>query len=469
MIKKAVPILMACLLVLPQLGCATDDKARGIQQKVGLVKSGFQKIQQAGGDPRPIAAQMQQVKRMLDGKDIDGANAKLDDILVQIDTMLENSGPAPANVDKPVVSPGSEALYENIVKLDASNLNLIRLPGYGNEGIFDPSITYDPQTGKVWMTFSSVNTDRQNDKINIATGLAYSGDKGKTWQGYGTINESVDITIPANTGPNKDRKSIAANWRNEVSAITYDPGAPASERWKVVWHHYLGIGKKRYFQHSWIALKTAATPEGPWSSERKLFIGKGYQSFQDDFASAPEVAIHELDRAVNHCVGFSEPGLMATADALYMSLQCGVAPNVGGKAKIFLLQFDHRSEKWRYLGDLVTEDDAKRYNFGEITGSELFMKNSTPYLIVTVTAQGRTMGIPHLGCMAIEIEELQTARLARGKDGSLNAKKYLTASDGTHGGLCTFVPEAIGSGVIYGLNTPGQDRWWELYTTGVSF
>ena len=62
------------------------------------------------------------------------------------------------------------------------------------------------------------------------------------------------------------------SWNNEVSSLVFDPGAPARERWKLFWHHFLLVGNAGQYANGWIGYKAAATPRDLLSApEVKLF------------------------------------------------------------------------------------------------------------------------------------------------------------------------------------------------------
>jgi len=112
----------------------------------------------------------------------------------------------------------------------------------------------------------------------VSTCLAYSDDNGTTWTESSSgsiINNYADVTLPS-ASPND------GTWVNEVSQLIYDPNAVAAESWKILWHHYLIIHDVRHFEHGWIAMKAAATPEGlATATEIKLFGGYLYDSAND--------------------------------------------------------------------------------------------------------------------------------------------------------------------------------------------
>jgi len=123
----------------------------------------------------------------------------------------------------------------------------------------------------------------------------------------------------------------AGTWTNEVSQLIYDPGANSTERWKLMWHHYLVINGERHFEHGWIGLKMADSPENlAAATEIKLFGGFWLRSRQRHsewpirFTCWRCTLIQldtDLDAALNTCV-FTEPGMYATGNALYLALQC---------------------------------------------------------------------------------------------------------------------------------------------------
>jgi len=105
------------------------------------------------------------------------------------------------------------------------------------------------------------------------------------------LNLAEPILLPP---PNE---ALAAAWSHEVGRLVHDEFAPAGTEWKLMWHRYLTVyngAKLRLFEHGWISLRSAPSPEGPWSAERKLFTGLGYDTANDVTIGAPEFAQTDL-------------------------------------------------------------------------------------------------------------------------------------------------------------------------------
>ncbi len=311
--------------------------------------------------------------------------------------------------------------------------------GIGSKGIFDPSLAFDAGTSRIWMSYSvvdqSVMWPAQND--TIGTRLAYSDDGGANWQDAGLeISTASDVNLPL-PAPNN-----AGTWNHEVSAIVYDPGAPVSERWKMLWHHYLWINGGRFFQHGWIAMKTSPAPDGPWSNERKLFVGSIYDSANDANIGPPEVQLDQMDAELNSCLAFSEPGMVATADALYVVL-LGVE---SADNRIVLLKWPYPNSTglWQYRGSFLTGSiDAASFGYDGFTAPDMFAMGSNYYLITTPQTANK-----YLGTFIFEIEDLDTASLKRSA-GIPDLVMEIYGAGGSHNGAAGYVKEATSSGIIY--------------------
>ena len=190
--------------------------------------------------------------------------------------------------------------------------------GVGSGGIFDPSVTQDPTTGKLWMSYSAVEPSVLfpiANKISPHTRLAYSSDSGETWVDIGAVNVIRDVILPL--APPNDM----GTWMNEVSTLVYDPGAPSGERWKLMWQTFMKINGASHFEHSWIAIKMASTPENLLTATAaKLFTYYGYDTANNSgaavtnppIATVPAIQIDTAFAQLNKCV-IGEPGLFATA------------------------------------------------------------------------------------------------------------------------------------------------------------
>ncbi len=105
------------------------------------------------------------------------------------------------------------------------------------------------------------------------------------------------------------------------------------------------------FDHGWIALRTAPSPSGPWSPERKLFTGSIYNTGDDVIIGPPEVALHLLHADLNGCLVFSEPAMLATPGSLYVALLGAEGTSTNGR--IALIRLQHSTAAWEYRGSLL--------------------------------------------------------------------------------------------------------------------
>ena len=359
----------------------------------------------------------------------------------------------------------------------------IAFAGGGELGIFDPSIARDPETGRLWMSYSAVDESQFYDPSiywGVSIRLAYSDDSGGTWQDAGvavsTFSEHavgpLTVTDPA---PPIDAASNGI-WQSETSTLIYDPGAPEAERWKLLWFQYLHADGTSYFlDYSWLALKAASTPTGLAAATAvKLFAGFGLQA-QGAITGSPAFspiggppAIHlnsELTRAragvdladLQYCV-FAEPGLHATGSAVYLSVFCAqVFPAATHNIELFQCPSPcdiDNAASWVYLGRILTPADAAAATDGDhFQAPDIVEHNSKDYLIVTPVDV--TVGNRYDGCRVYEFLDIDSGALARNGGGQLIEIQSVSGRSGTHHGACAAY-EGLQGGIIYSQFDPAD-------------
>ncbi len=332
----------------------------------------------------------------------------------------------------------------------------LSFPGVGPKGIFDPSLARDSATGRLWMAYSEVSDSAmwpgQND--NIRTRMAWSDDAGASWTDAGVvINPSQDVALPLPPPFN------AGTWNNEVPAIVEDPGAPAGDRWKLLWHHYLWVNGARVFQHGWIAMKTAPAPSGPWSAERKLFVGSLYDPVNDATIGPPEVRVDALHADLAATLVCSEPGLLATPDALYVIMLCAEGLSTNGR--IALLKLPHASPGWQYRGSpLVNAVDGPPFGCHGFSAPELFVQGATVRLIVTPQ-----MSDIYRGTTVFTVADLDAGTLLRSAGLPVAALEF-TGTAGSHNGAAGYAAQATACGILYSEALLTPPLHFRIYKSG---
>ncbi len=357
-----------------------------------------------------------------------------------------------------------------------SRLHFTSIPA--THGIFDVSLAQDPSTNIIWMAYSAVNASvlwpTQNVDV-VTTGLASSTDQGATWTDFGSVvNPALDVTIALAAPLN------AGTWHNEVSSLVFDAAAPANQRWKLMWHHYLLINQGRRFEHGWIGLKMAATPQQLASAtEIKLFTGSLYDvsnntaggGSKSPLGGAPAIALDvAVDSHLNGCAVFTEPGMMAASSGLYVTLLCGVSPT---QHRIVILKCANPcnaglAASWSYLGDALTDADAANLGFNQgYSGASLVSSNGSLYLLATPVSSTPYDGF-YNGCYLYKFSDITTASLVRSA-GVPTPVLTVKGAAGSFNGACSFLPGATKTGVIYDQVDLSVTDKFQLFSSGVTF
>jgi len=289
--------------------------------------------------------------------------------------------------------------------------------------------------GVFWASFSAVDDSKFAETPRVTTHLARSDDLGLSWVHRATINDTEYLSL-AGAGLPVD----GGVWENEVSRLRFDPYAPEQERWVLLWHRSLSLpppiprDEQRRFEHGWVAMRLAPTPEGPWSAERKLFAASGYLSADDGFIGPPEVRMADVSSELADCDVVTEPGIVVRRSEWLVSLQCA-----GANPRIILLRRDRATRTWSALGSVLSRAAATPLGFDSFSASELVDRGGRTFLLVSPS-----IGPSYRGCHAYELTSLSPPQLS-------SSVLTLGLGESTVGfaGACGWV-EGLATGVIQG-------------------
>ena len=289
-------------------------------------------------------------------------------------------------------------------------------------------------------------------------------------------------SIPANT------RGI---WQSETSSLIYDshPSTPANERWKLIWFQYFHGELTSYFvDYSWIAMKMASTPAGlATATAVKLFGGAGLQA-DNTIAGAPVYApiagspTIQLNTGISQTIGganvaelslciFSEPGLHATADAIYMSIYCADASTV--PLTEYIVHFRCTSPcsmtnaaSWEYLGRLLSPTDAQAATSNHhYQAPAIAEKNGKTYLVVTPV--NTTSGARYNGCRVYEFVDINSNSLRR-NNGQLVEVARVDGDASSHNGACAAYNGLDGGIILSQLGTIGTADTFKIIKSQVT-
>lgn len=325
--------------------------------------------------------------------------------------------------------------------------------GYG-----DPSLEYDSASNTLWLSYSLLDLavvefgpPPQPDFL-VRTHLARSTDMGATFEYVRDINRTELINHPDNG---------QQGWLiHEVSTIAQQ----ADGSWQVLWLQYfdpVGEQPRDEFQYN---RSVASTPEAlgdvaePWIRTSNTSASFG--------ASTRLADIDELD----DCIVFTEPDIFSYADANYLATSCLVfADGERQPQNEGLLLLRQSGEGYEYVGQLLDAADAAELGGDVVQQADIALARDGSILLL-VTPIKLLEDPNHKGCIALQIDDIDTAAVARNENGSLLRRATITADgNGLGPGLCTYDAQSE-TGVMLVITTIKDDPVdieFSLHSTGV--
>jgi hypothetical protein len=338
------------------------------------------------------------------------------------------------------------------------------------------------------MSYSTINTSQMwpvQSPHAVANRLAYTDNQGGTWTDFGAVTATTDVDLVFLTQPpfNLSQDFRAGTWQSEVSSLVFDAGATTpEERWKLLFMHYLIINGARHFEHYWMGLKMAATPETLGAAtEIKLFTGAGYEPANDVGGGPTAVPVDgpasfALDTAIaqlNGCV-FSEPGLLSTGSDLVLSLLC--AKPAGPDRSIVIIKCASPCDigtvggahGWAFVGTALTEADSDSFGFDQGFSAPNLVGSKGQYYLIATPVRSTPFDGFYGGCKVFPFTDLGTATLAR-TNGVPAATVAIDYASDDFGGACTYWPGADKAGIIRSQLFPSSPPEFRLFSTGINF
>lgn len=345
----------------------------------------------------------------------------------------------------------------------------------GINGIFDPSVTYDPDNQRLWMSYSTVNPSiyfNTDQHLGVAIRLAYSDDGGINWTDAGVVVSGFsDQTVGPLASINPDLNIPASSngtWQSETSSLIYDANAIASERWKIVWHQYLRANGTSYFvDYGWIAMKAAASPTDLANAPSVKLFGGSFIQFAGEQSGAPAyspiagpalialnvdvtntingVNANELDMCV-----WAEPGLLADSNGLHLAINCQFLNGANIDAYVIMFSCNNpcnitQANNWTYKGRVLTPADANDIGFRNYSAAELSIKNDTYYLMVTPVRDVAESAYD--GCRVYQFDNFTNASLEQNQGSFVEVLRYDGILD-LHNGACS-AHEQMMTGILH--------------------
>jgi len=275
----------------------------------------------------------------------------------------------------------------------------------GSNGIFDPSVEYEPGGAIGWLSYSSVYGNVLPWGANVETRLARSFDSGASWSFVQVLNASAAGTLVRPGMPD-----LQGVWNYEVSSLVHDPDDSGAE-WKLFAHRVFRKTEQNFTEeqnvpsHSWITLRTASDPAGMWSAERALFSSGPLPPFPYDTV---EFAVNSFDDSLlnSDILVYSEPGAFYRQGVLYVSL---TALTSDGPDRIVLLSSIDHGLSWDYAGTPLSNADAVPFGYVSFDGSAIAEDEGRVFLMVTPASTTVT----HDGTMVFEFQDLAEGELFR--------------------------------------------------------
>lgn len=300
-------------------------------------------------------------------------------------------------------------------------------------------------SGQIWMAYADVDVSGSGPVLSSSIRLAHSADNGASYIYDQEVGRPIDTV----------GLSLNGRWHYRTPWLIEDSNDPdATRRFKLFAHKYFFNTNNRTFDYAngAIAMWTAATPDGNWSSEQ-IVLGWA----DTPTVLQPRTRVNTLNTALQSCLWLEEGGASVGSDGIDMVFSCAFEESLVLQRKIVLLRSTDHTQSFSYVATLLQPADAVAYGGsyfsmpallpGAGTAPILFASPVNAEIVDDETAEG---------CVLFPIADAKTGKLFTEQNAPL-ALQTLEAG-GVNSGGCAWDRSIPSKGILM------EDRAGSDYT-----
>jgi len=279
-------------------------------------------------------------------------------------------------------------LFSPIKKAKKDVVKLLKISGATKDvaGIFDPSISYDRKSGKVWMAYTVGEKSKNLNggmllHVRIASALAKNCEG---WiQAKGGFEGKTDDILGA------DAQTVfrSGTWRVETPTLVHDPEDKGRE-WKLYAYKYFWDNDPTHAlqlarRYGMIVYKYATDPAADnWSTEQWLFA-PAYGHLPPPYGQMAMMHLNDLNESLKNVEVYSRPSVIVRDGMLVMTLSAfteGTSPD-----RIIMIVSGDHGKSWKYMGTPLRVLDLKGIEpYTRLSGASLIEQDGIVYLAVVL-------------------------------------------------------------------------------------
>ncbi len=247
--------------------------------------------------------------------------------------------------------------------------------------VLDPSLSYDPITGKSWMAYAvKVSSNIPGKGVFLNVRMASTALKGcEGWiQTKGGFEGKTDDLF----GVDGQTVFRSGAWRVETPTLVYDPDDPGRE-WKLYAYKYFWDNEPEHViqvarRYGMIVYKYATDPAGSWSTEQWLF-SPASDHLPPPYGQMVSMHLNDLDTSLKNVAIYSRPSAIVKDGMLVMTLSAftkGMMPD-----RIVMIVSGDHGKSWKYAGTPLSRSDLVGIgSYTRLSGASLIEQDGTVYL-----------------------------------------------------------------------------------------
>lgn len=277
-----------------------------------------------------------------------------------------------------------------------------------DRGTFDPSIAFDPDTGRGYMAYAAISGPTPETPFPpVAINLAHSHNQGERWVYQTEIFRARSDDLVTDTARNL---TVSGIWRYEMPTLVHTPEDTGRE-WKIYAYRYFWADDVELARETGVIVyKDSSNPRQGWSEEKWMFSANQFNP-PPPYNNLVLLHLNVLDPDLSDINSYADPGAYTKEDVLYLTLSA--YETIQRSSRIVMIASSDFGQSWTYIDNVLTAEDISELGYTRMSGGQIIEYRGEDYFLVALGDELQNAQ----GTFVLKFKDLATGALERDRRG----------------------------------------------------